>query len=542
MSDENNILNNEQDNNEEVTAHMQEGESITSMQSEAINTQTDEIMDEPVKKSKVHIIAGVAAVAAVIVAGAAVMGAASPEKALKKAFATTGTALAQRDSVFKNIVSPELKTILEDGSYTVSQNFKVENLPDSEELNGIGINTVMNVDNASKQGNFSIKGNYNGINLDVINAYTDNEVILLNMPMLCDTIFSVSTEDILGQIKASPVFSHYLEEADIDTQEDISFKVFDKTEVGDESREIAEIYFENLEALTKAMKYGKADTKDIELSDGTVKCKGYTVDIPSAAATNCFAGTLSQIYNCEAVQEQLKDSAAVKYATEGYSSPDEFMQEYNDTIEDITTKTIVGDVTAVFYVNKGIIVDSEIIADVTYDGDTVKFTVTGGLDTDNSLDIKLSLDNGIGNPSVAAYSDSIEKSDTLKENYSLSFGDSSESEATIKFESNYNELTGDIAASLNLDGDGIEGMAFDIAGYLNQSDIGIKFDAPSMKIQSQGESLGEFSYDLSIDKLDGEIEKPEGDIVRILEISESEFEDIYSDIQRGIFGLMMQLS
>lgn len=147
-----------------------------------------------------------------------------------------------------------------------------------------------------------------------------------------------------------------------------------------------------------------------------------------------------------------------------------------------------------------------------------------------------------GNPSVAAYSDSIEKSDTLKESYSLSFGDSSESEATIKFESNYNELTGDIAASLNLDGDGIEGMAFDIAGYLNQSDIGIKFDAPSMKIQSQGESLGEFSYDLSIDKLDGEIEKPEGDIVRILEISESEFEDIYSDIQRGIFGLMMQLS
>lgn len=539
MSEENKNLTNENEEvKENITSAPQEN-VMTKPKTEQEESTTPEITEPMPKKSKAPVIGGVIAAAVVVaVAGAAVVNS-NPKTVLKKAFTATGTAIAQRESVFKSVSSPEMAKMLADGSYTMTQDITVKNLTDGEDLNGLGVNMAMNVDNTTKQADFTFKGNYKGVNLDILNAYTDNEVILLKLPMLCESTFSVATEDILGQIKASPVFSGYLE--DSDTSEDISLKLFDKADIDEESKEVAEIYFKNLDVLSKEIKYTKADAADIELADGSKKCKGYNVQIPSAAATKFFADTVNEVYACEYVQAQLKETAAVSYVAEGYSSPDEYIKDYKSKIDELTAKTTIGDVDATFYINNGLIADSSINSDITYDGNTAKLTLNGGLDTDNSMDLSVNAFNSANEKLVLAYNDSVTNEDTLKESYALSFGDDT-STATLKFNSDYNSADGKVKALFDVNSYGTSVASVDFDGNVSKTDNGMKLNLESINLKNGDESLGEFGYTLNIDKLEGAVQKPEGEPVKILEISESEFEGIYSEIQNGLLGVITQFN
>ncbi len=548
MNEENNALNG--NNGEENQAEVMEVSSgnieeavtdtseVTISQGELSFDNGDGSAEGNNKKSKAPVIIGVAAAVAAVVAVGAAVTINSPEKALKKAFVTTGTAITSRDSVFKNVIAPEVAKSIKDGSYTLSNDLTVVDIPGNTELNGLGFSTVMNVDNSAKQGNISLKGTYKGLNLDILNAYTDNEVIMLNMPALCKSTFSMSTNDILGQIKASPVFSQYLENSDINTDEEISIKFFDEEAAENVAADVSEVYFKNLKAVTSEMKYSKAEPKEVELAQGTVKCVGYKVDLSSQAATDFFVNTITGINDCESVKERLNETADIQYLAEGYDSPEEYLQNYNDTIQELTTKTTIGDVAAVFYVNKGIIVDSEISCDITYDGSTAEMLLNGGLDTDDGLEAAMTATNAEGEKFIVNYSDSVDKSDSLAEVYSITFGDEAENVAA-KLESNYTGSTWSMKLSLGNEYSGVVGINAE-ANVLSDKE-GTEINASKVEILSDDNSVGQFSYDLSLKGLSSPVEKPEGDSVNIFEIDENEFENITKEIQQGLFGVMMQL-
>ena len=541
MSEQNNMLNNGGQDEVQKVEVISDGDLAPVEEKPADAVTETAVPEEPLKKkSKAPVIIGCVAVAAAVVAAAAVtFGLFSPKKMVEKALVNTGMAVTARESVFKKIASPGIKTMLSEGGYTLDQSITLDNTPGAGDLKGLGADITMNVDNASKQADLSIKGNYKGINMDVINIYTDNEVLLFNLPALCGETFSVSTDDILGQIKNSPVFSDYAE--GMQTDETFSLRVFDKAAADSGAEELASVLKENFEELKASAEYGRTDAKEVALSDGTAMCKAYTVSIPSEAATRFLSDSLTDISQNKSFKEHLNEMAETRYIVEGYSTPDEYISDVEAALKEVAEKTKIGDIKAVFYVNNGIIADSEITFDADYDGNSTGFTVTGGMDTDSSLDITLKIKNANDDVLTFNYNDSVNTDTGVKEAYKLSYNDGDNNSSELRFESNYDSITGDIAAVLGVE-DNEEKTVFDMAGTLAADDSSLDLDIYDLSFIVNDETQGSIDYSLKLKALEGTVEKPEGEPVRILEIGQDEFKNIYSEIQSGLYGLMAQLS
>ena len=342
-------------------------------------------------------------------------------------------------------------------------------------------------------------------------------------------------------IKNSPVFSQYIEDInDFENQEEISLRLFDEIETEEIDDAVVKAYMDNFNALKESMQYSKAEAKEFELASGTTKCVGYTVEIAGADATDFLKNTINDVYACESVKESVKEAALANYLAAGYSSSDEYIAELDGAIQDFTTNAMVGDVKANFYINKGIVVDSEITADVTYEGSTVKFTVNGGLDTDNSLDLALTLTAPDNSNMVIAYNDSVENADSLKESYAVSMSGEG-AKVAVAFESDYDASNGTLQAAVKATTDDAEAMALNITGSVVSDDTTTKLDLTNIEAVAQGESLGSFGYTLDIKSLDGEVTKPEGKVVNIFEINEDEYSEIMSELQAGLFGVLMEM-
>ena len=74
---------------------------------------------------------------------------------------------------------------------------------------------------------------YNGVSLDALQAYTDDENIIFGSPMLYDGLFEISTDNILSQVENSPVFSSYADQLGID--ENFSLRVFEDIQESEEA-------------------------------------------------------------------------------------------------------------------------------------------------------------------------------------------------------------------------------------------------------------------------------------------------------------------
>ena len=90
--------------------------------------------------------------------------------------------------------------------------------------------------------------------------------------------------------------------------------------------------------------------------------------------------------------------------------------------------------------------------------------------------------------------------------------------------------------------DNEEKTVFDMAGTLAADDSSLDLDIYDLSFIVNDETQGSIDYSLKLKALEGTVEKPEGEPVRILEIGQDEFKNIYSEIQSGLYGLIAQLS
>ena len=493
---------------------------------------------QPRKKSKALVVGIVAGVIAVAVGTWSLATFFSPEKQLNSAFAATGAALAGRESVTDEFKNAETLSLLREGAYTAQADMSIKNFQNSTELSGLGVNLVSNVDNSAKVADLSIKGSYKGLNLDVLNFYTDDKDIIFGVPALCESTFMVAADNIASQLKASPVFSEYADE--IGSDEDISIKLFDRVKDSTAAEtEIAAIYGKNFGILSEKVKYSNAEPKEVSLNKGQVKCKGYAVNVPAGAVDEFFTNCVEEVFASEKVQGELMESAKMQYIARGYSTPEEYVDEVEKQAKELCTKASVGEVNAIFYVNGGVVVDSDITSSLTYEGTKVDVRVTGGLDTD-SFKGNAVLTSGNDRVDIN-YADSIKKEDTLVETYELSAPNANGNTVGIKYTSDYNRSDGSLKTALNFEDDGLTAAELTAEGFLAGTDKGFNLDLSSIKLTADGENLAEFSCDFSLDELKTSVEKPEGTPVKILEISREEYEKLTKEISSKLVGIIMQL-
>lgn len=499
-------------------------------------SEAPEPVPEQPKKSRAPIVIGVVAVIAVAAAAAAYITLNSPQKVVERAMVNTGAVLAERNSVFKYFGGEEIETLVKEGAYSIDQSFGITNIPGSEEINGLGFSIDADQDMNAKLAAMEVGVDYNGVSLDALQAYTDDENIIFGSPMLYDGLFEISTDNILSQVENSPVFSSYADQLGID--ENFSLRVFDDIQESEEaSAQLTAEYALNWTELYQSMTFDKTDAKDVN----GVNCKGYTVFIPSAAAETYFDGMIDDTFNNEYVKDQLEKSAELYYISYGYTSAEEYVDDIYSQIDTLKEDLLIGDITADIYVSDGIIVDSSTTVDLTNgDSDTVTLTLTGGYAQGEGL--KLALDTTYaGETFTVEYSDSVsEEENSLAETYNIDFVSGTE-ELGLAFNSDYDTAGGGLTADISITENDAKMGAVNMSGSLVNSGGNFELDLTDISVVGSDEqAIAEFTYALSFAPLDGGIEKPEGEPVRILEISQDEWDTIYSQIQGGLIGLIMQ--
>lgn len=488
------------------------------------------------KKSKTPIVIGAVVVVAAVAAGAAYLSLNSPQKIVERAAVNTITAISQRESVFKYFGGEEIDALVKEGAYSIDQSLGIINMPGNEQINGAGISIDLQQDINTKQAAIQAAVDYNGVSLDALQAYTDDENIIFGSPMLYDGIFQVSTDNIAGQIKNSPVFSAYADGLELD--EDFSLRIFDNIEKNQAaSEELMTAYVQNWSELYQSMTFEKAESKEV---DG-VSCKGYAVTIPSAAADVYMDSMVDDIMTNEAVRDELEKQAELYYISGGYSSAQEYMDEIDKQMNTFKQDIVVGDITGTVYINKGIIVDSDMNVTFTNADSQMDYNLTGGYKEDNGLDLALDITYA-GETVSLEYSDNITKDSTVKENYTIALV-AQDNKVSASLDSDYDSASGNLNATIGVFENDANMGKVDISGSLVNSGNSFDLDLTDISVTgAEGQSIIDLSYDLVFGPLaEGGIVKPEGEPVKILEISQDEWNDIYSQIQSGLFGLVMQL-
>lgn len=442
----------------------------------------------------------------------------TPEEQLQKSLENTKAVLESR-----RFISSGLNDLAENGKITANVGLSVKSMPAYPAIEGAGMDVTINSDYPNKTANLNVSGSYHGISLDAINVYSDGTEVLAGVPMVTDKyVLSFDLDDIEEQLQNSPLFSEYFN--DSYNEEEFS-EMAALTDISKEMQsEFPQLISDNYAVLCESVVYeAKEDKADKDGHDAAIE-----VTIPADALEAFLSDSLNDIVDSNSFNDYINEIAELEGA-----DVDSAKEEINNGIDEFLSKVEFEDATGIFYIDDDIITDSEVEAEIKIDGESGVITLDAGLNDDVfEADFKFAVDE---NFIKVTYSD--EDKDGVR-TIDASLKSSNSDSTVISYSCEYDSNSGDISGKFDFAG----AAAIDYSGTLESSDNVFDLDISSVKMSAYGQDMGEFGFNIKVEPLDGEIKKPEGEPVRIFEVTEDELEDIASDLQSDLINFYSKYS
>jgi hypothetical protein len=431
----------------------------------------------------------------------------TPEERLTKAVENTKQILGER-----GFVSSGVSDMLENGQATVNGSVSIKSLPEQTQLEGAGISFTLNSDKTTGEGDFALNATYHGLNLDALSIYTDGTEVLAGVPMVTNKyVISFDADNIDGQIKNSPVLQNYY-------GADTLAEMASTYEANSEMQSAFEgLISDNYSVLCDSVTY--EDAEEVQGHGSAIK-----VSIPSEAVDTFLEDTLRGIVDSEAMADYIAEIAEANG-----DDADEAKSEANEGIDEFLESVEIKDASAVFYIDNNVITDSDIVADFAINEQNGTISLKGGLNEDElALELKISADD---NYVTINYSDTDSDSSRV---ITTSVKSSDTDSDVLSYSSNYDKSSNALSGKLAITDYG----TFEFNGTLESTKDTFNLDLSSVKLVAdfQGESqlLCEFGVNLGIAPMSESIVKPEGEKVRIFEVSEDELTTVASDLQEDL--------
>jgi hypothetical protein len=274
---------------------------------------------------------------------------------------------------------------------------------------------------------------------------------------------------------------------------------------------------DNYSVLCDSVTY--EDAEEVQGHGSAIK-----VSIPSEAVDTFLEDTLRGIVDSEAMADYIAEIAEANG-----DDADEAKSEANEGIDEFLESVEIKDASAVFYIDNNVITDSDIVADFAINEQNGTISLKGGLNEDElALELKISADD---NYVTINYSDTDSDSSRV---ITTSVKSSDTDSDVLSYSSNYDKSSNALSGKLAITDYG----TFEFNGTLESTKDTFNLDLSSVKLVAdfQGESqlLCEFGVNLGIAPMSESIVKPEGEKVRIFEVSEDELTTVASDLQEDL--------
>lgn len=555
------------------------GEELEKNEAADQETMPVPVPEEPKKKSKTGVIIGAAA-AVIVLAGIlfVLFGKTDPKEAVIGAFR----------SLYEETTYPidelfgfeEMMERSSEENYESELSLVVESVDDPDlsilTSGGMTVKAATDVENNSSMVSMGLQ--YGGMDLVSMEVYADGDMLMVQVPEMSDTIFTLDlTRDLAEQVAASPYLGQILLESYGMTAEDFKNYVDALTDAADPENgvnaadplgllELWSRYKEGsqaIENLKAAMTAEKGDKKTLTVDGAEVSCQGYRATIPAADLAAFIETTYQFIAEDESFKEQFftymrQSLMSYSYQMEDISQLDEELEAMIDDMgEGMDTfldelLPMLGDVTMNVYVDKkGRMAGFDLTTTLTGSeaGETLDVAVDyqskgGAYLTQNEEMVITLVSEGKTDEAVtvAVMKQGEYDGKTLTGDMDITITDSGVMMANVSYSGTYNSDGGDYHIYLSL-GDGIDQAEFDMTGVISSLEKGKSIDATvdSMNLKINQQQLVDLSGNFRLAPLTGEITKPEGTQMDMLAATEEDWQTVLMEFYGYVFGLMIQM-
>lgn len=433
-------------------------------------------------------------------------------------------------------LNEELDKNIENGNLSVD--FALNSTEGNLKNAGISLKLDRNDSKKAAQANFNL--NYNGTALLALDAYADNDNVILKAPALYEKNLSVDTDFLSKNIYAMSGI-HY----DADTKQNIFFD----PAVKDNTYNYAFDYVSN-GVTTSGRKAWRSINDYVELTSlektevNGLNCKGYEIKVNSEGS-KIFLTTFGEaLFTDSSFKKGLASYFEKDYnanpmlyqlyygISSGEQLADMIISAYQNMYNNMVENSEIGDITLQIYINSGRLISFQSTGFLTSQGAQLDVNSTLNFDgtdkpTDN-LNAKLSFYSE-GNDLSFEFADTNENVDNnLTTNKSFSYylnGDA----FTVTAATTYNQADNGFTFNAGFEQNDYEIIRANVQGTVVSEDGYISADADSINITGEDQLSGEGH--LYIQPLDNEITPIEGEAVDISGAEEDEVNEIMSTIQ-----------
>lgn len=346
--------------------------------------------------------------------------------------------------------------------------------------------------------------------------YVDDEELSLGLPDLTDYVFFINRVTLEDDIQT------LIDEGMLDEDTAEAFVTLNKEtqDLEGKNEEIKQGAYDILNAL-KDIYYKaetkKADSKTLEINGENQNCKGYVTMITGQQISEFFLAYKEVYEENEAFCDYFNQLAA---SETGYISVEEFLADVNpaDEFQNLADEAAESkdDYEIYFYLNEGVV--AQIYCEIDEDN-YLEWNIKGGNFPLENTEIVFVAD---GNENTFVRSGSIEDG-VYRADYAFDILDEE-----LNFEVEYNKNSGDIAVEIY---DYYSDLTFN--GNIDRSIPGseLKIEIDSVEMDQEEILYG----DITISNECGEIEKPEGEKLDVMELTEDDWYDIIEEIIYGMY-------
>ena len=395
--------------------------------------------------------------------------------------------------------------------------FKDEKMTMDMEIDVQGVNLDVTLQQNKEVRSAYVETGMAGTTLIEMEAYGDEEVLMVSIPNMLDYVFTVEMETAADDIMNLADVGILDEE----TAESLSEALKSGDNSGSAISEEATKQFEKdllaaVKKFYKSTEVKSGDSKKLTYDGKARSCKGYVL----VGTVGDFAVFCEDIMNAVEDNAEIVDyfESALSTGSNNYDIDDEF-EDLRDTIEDLDEDDKEEEFEIEFYLYDGKI--AQIYMEV--DEDAIEWNFEGGAFPMENMSLYVDID---GDP----YLDVIREGSMDDGEYSAAYTIIDEFGDEFTLEAFYATEDGDFEVEVLEDGDSLAYME----GYIEKTDKStIEMGIDSLEVE--GEEIG--SADIVIENNCDKLKKPNGEELYILTLSKSEWEDRIDEFYDAIMEL-----